>query len=47
MIGIEPIRYTLKYLNAGRVIFKDTLQILSINYNTKGDHHEGARYFKQ
>lgn len=44
MKGLEPIRYTLKYLESGKVFFKDTLQILSINYNVKGDHHEGARY---
>uniref|UniRef100_A0A1B6H125 Small ribosomal subunit protein mS25 n=1 Tax=Cuerna arida TaxID=1464854 RepID=A0A1B6H125_9HEMI len=45
MKGIEPIRYTLKYLKAGKIIFKDALQILCINYNVKGDHHEGARQF--
>ncbi|XP_054284431.1 probable 28S ribosomal protein S25, mitochondrial [Macrosteles quadrilineatus] len=45
MKGIEPIRYTLKYLEAGKVLFKDSLQIFCINYNTKGDHHDGARKF--
>ena len=43
MKGISPIRYTLKYLKAGKIIFKEGIQIFSINYNIAGDHHKGAR----
>ncbi|XP_034950602.1 probable 28S ribosomal protein S25, mitochondrial [Chelonus insularis] len=46
MIGKEPIRRTWKYLEAGRLILKDSIQIFSLHYNTNiGDHHEGAREF--
>ncbi|KAK0179157.1 hypothetical protein PV327_007975 [Microctonus hyperodae] len=45
MIGPSPVRRTLKYLEAGKLVLKKTIQILSINYNTAGDHHEGARQF--
>ncbi|XP_012540769.1 probable 28S ribosomal protein S25, mitochondrial [Monomorium pharaonis] len=45
MIGKEPIRRTVKYLMAGKLVLKDKIQILSINYNTHGDHHEGTRDF--
>lgn len=43
MKGREPIRRTLKYLNAGRLVLKDKVHIFSVNYNTYGDHHAGAR----
>lgn len=43
MKGPAPIRRTLKYLESGKLIFKDRVQVLSINYNSKGKHHEGAR----
>lgn len=43
MKGKEPIRQTLKYLTSGKLFLKDTIQILSINYNTSGKHHKGAR----
>ncbi|KAK7867681.1 hypothetical protein R5R35_011558 [Gryllus longicercus] len=45
MKGPAPIRRTLKYLEAGKVILRDRVKILSVNYNTKGDHHHGARNF--
>ncbi|XP_043667235.1 probable 28S ribosomal protein S25, mitochondrial [Vespula pensylvanica] len=45
MIGKEPIRRTLKYLQAGKLVLKDKIQILSINYNTSGQHHSGTRDF--
>ncbi|XP_066603423.1 small ribosomal subunit protein mS25 [Prorops nasuta] len=45
MIGSEPIRRTLKYLNAGSLILKNRIQIFSINYNTHGEHHQGIRNF--
>lgn len=43
MIGKSPVRRTLQYLNAGRLVLKDSIEIFSLNYNTSGDHHEGAR----
>lgn len=43
MIGRAPVRRTIEYLNAGRLVLKDSIQIFSLNYNTDGEHHEGAR----
>lgn len=43
MIGPAPIRRTIKYLNAGRLVFKDQLKIFSVNYNVIGKNHVGAR----
>nr|BAN21151.1 mitochondrial ribosomal protein S25 [Riptortus pedestris] len=45
MKGLAPIRRTLKYLEAGPLFLKDRVKIFSINYNTSGKHHEGARDF--
>ncbi|XP_034230633.1 probable 28S ribosomal protein S25, mitochondrial [Thrips palmi] len=45
MKGAAPVRRTLKYLNAGRIVLKDKIKIFSVNYNTFGDHHKGARDF--
>ncbi|XP_076621213.1 mitochondrial ribosomal protein S25 [Colletes latitarsis] len=45
MIGPSPIRRTLKYLQAGKLILKDAIQIFSINYNTHGSNHQGTRDF--
>jgi small subunit ribosomal protein S25 len=49
MKGREPIRRTIKYLEAGKVVLKDKIRVFSINYNVgKGmDHkvHEGAKAF--
>uniref|UniRef100_A0A336K8H4 Small ribosomal subunit protein mS25 n=1 Tax=Culicoides sonorensis TaxID=179676 RepID=A0A336K8H4_CULSO len=45
MIGKAPIRRTTKYLNAGRLMLKDSIKIFSINYNTYGEHHQGAKEF--
>ena len=42
MIGRAPIRRTLNYLNAGKLILKDEIQIFSVNYNIHGAHHKGA-----
>lgn len=44
MIGSHPVRRTLQYLKAGKLVLKDRIKILSVNYNTHGDHHLGARY---
>lgn len=43
MIGKEPVRRTVKYLASGRLVLKDKIQILSINYNSHGSHHKGTR----
>ncbi|CAH1388698.1 unnamed protein product [Nezara viridula] len=45
MKGPAPIRRTLKYLESGKLILKDRVQVFSINYNNFGKHHEGARDF--
>ncbi|KAG8229725.1 hypothetical protein J437_LFUL007900 [Ladona fulva] len=45
MKGNAPIRRTLKYLEAGKLVFKEGVKIFSINYNTSGPHHKGARDF--
>lgn len=45
MIGKAPIRRTLKYLNAGKLVLKENVKIFSVNYNTTKayEHHDGAR----
>ncbi|KYN00265.1 PREDICTED: probable 28S ribosomal protein S25, mitochondrial [Cyphomyrmex costatus] len=45
MRGKEPVRRTVKYLMAGKLILKDKIQIMSFNYNTHGGHHKGTRDF--
>ncbi|XP_014472788.1 PREDICTED: probable 28S ribosomal protein S25, mitochondrial [Dinoponera quadriceps] len=45
MLGKNPIRRTVKYLMAGKLILKDKIQVLSINYNMLGKQHKGARDF--
>ncbi|KAI4464476.1 mitochondrial ribosomal protein s25 [Holotrichia oblita] len=45
MKGRAPIRRTLQYLEAGKLILKDQIKILTVNYNVYGDHHRGARQF--
>lgn len=44
MKGPAPIRRTIKYLEAGRLVFKDQVKIFSINYNVHGPHHQGTKY---
>nr|CAD7458435.1 unnamed protein product [Timema tahoe]CAD7598027.1 unnamed protein product [Timema genevievae] len=45
MKGKAPIRRTLKYLEAGKIVFKERVKIFTVNYNTFGEHHQGAREF--
>lgn len=45
MIGRSPIRRTVNYLNSGKLMLKNEIQIFSVNYNTHGEHHRGARDF--
>lgn len=43
MKGKAPIRRSIKYLSGGNLVLKDRIKIFSVNYNTVGDHHAGAR----
>lgn len=43
MKGRFPIRRTLEYLQKGEVVFKKSVKIMTVNYNTHGDLSEGAR----
>ncbi|XP_074007362.1 small ribosomal subunit protein mS25 [Numenius arquata] len=45
MKGRFPIRRTLQYLNQGDVIFKSSVKVMTVNYNTAGELSEGARKF--
>lgn len=45
MKGNAPIRRTLQFLEAGKLVLKDQIQIFAVNYNVYGDHHKGARDF--
>ena len=52
--GPAPIRRTLQYLKKGPLVFKERVQVMTVNYNeehknipkyTKLDQHLGAREF--
>ncbi|XP_056102932.1 28S ribosomal protein S25, mitochondrial [Rhinichthys klamathensis goyatoka] len=45
MKGRFPIRRTLEYLQKGEIVFKKSVKIMTVNYNTHGDLSEGARKF--
>ncbi|KAM3915207.1 small ribosomal subunit protein mS25 [Leptodactylus fuscus] len=45
MKGPFPIRRTLQYLQSGEIVFKNSVKIMTVNYNTRGEHGEGARNF--
>lgn len=45
MKGAAPIRRTLQYLEAGKIVLKDRVKIFSIHYNTLGENHLGTREF--
>uniref|UniRef100_A0A8C1JE94 Small ribosomal subunit protein mS25 n=1 Tax=Cyprinus carpio TaxID=7962 RepID=A0A8C1JE94_CYPCA len=45
MKGRFPIRRTLEFLQKGETVFKKSVQIMTVNYNTHGDLSEGARKF--
>ncbi|XP_056647969.1 probable 28S ribosomal protein S25, mitochondrial [Diorhabda sublineata] len=45
MIGRAPIRRTIKYLEAGRLVLKDKIKIVTVNYNTHGKEHNGTKEF--
>lgn len=43
MKGRFPIRRTLQYLGQGDVVFKESVKVMTVNYNTHGALGEGAR----
>lgn len=43
MKGRFPIRRTLQYLGQGDVVFKESVKVMTVNYNTHGELGEGAR----
>uniref|UniRef100_A0A8Q3WLJ1 Mitochondrial ribosomal protein S25 n=1 Tax=Homo sapiens TaxID=9606 RepID=A0A8Q3WLJ1_HUMAN len=45
MKGRFPIRRTLQYLSQGNVVFKDSVKVMTVNYNTHGELGEGARFW--
>lgn len=45
MKGRAPIRRTLDYLNAGKLVFKDRVKIFSLAYNIAGTNNAGAKDF--
>ncbi|KAM6062372.1 small ribosomal subunit protein mS25 [Chlamydotis macqueenii] len=45
MKGRFPIRRTLQYLSQGDVVFKSSVKVMTVNYNTAGELSEGARKF--
>uniref|UniRef100_A0A8C9H080 Small ribosomal subunit protein mS25 n=1 Tax=Piliocolobus tephrosceles TaxID=591936 RepID=A0A8C9H080_9PRIM len=45
MKGRFPIRRTLQYLSQGNVVFKESVKVMTVNYNTHGELGEGARKF--
>nr|CAG4646641.1 EOG090X0FQ5 [Macrothrix elegans] len=45
MRGPAPIRRTIEYLERSNLVLKDRVKIFTVNYNTRGENHEGARQF--
>ncbi|XP_018410725.1 PREDICTED: 28S ribosomal protein S25, mitochondrial [Nanorana parkeri] len=45
MKGRFPIRRTIQYLQSGEVVFKEPVRVMTVNYNTRGEHGQGARNF--
>uniref|UniRef100_H0ZJZ5 Small ribosomal subunit protein mS25 n=1 Tax=Taeniopygia guttata TaxID=59729 RepID=H0ZJZ5_TAEGU len=45
MKGRFPVRRTLQYLSQGDVVFKSSVKVMTVNYNTAGELSEGARKF--
>lgn len=43
MIGREPVRRTVKYLEAGKLVLKNSIQVFLINFNYRGENHEGIK----
>ncbi|MEE6502054.1 hypothetical protein FKM82_004401 [Ascaphus truei] len=45
MKGRFPVRRTLQYLQSGDIVFKSSVKVMTVNYNTHGELGEGARKF--
>uniref|UniRef100_A0A8C6BI78 Small ribosomal subunit protein mS25 n=1 Tax=Monodon monoceros TaxID=40151 RepID=A0A8C6BI78_MONMO len=45
MKGRFPILRTLQYLGQGDIVFKESVKVMTVNYNTHGELGEGARKF--
>ncbi|XP_038219472.1 probable 28S ribosomal protein S25, mitochondrial [Zerene cesonia] len=45
MKGRAPIRRTLNYLNAGKLVLKEKIKIFSVAYNIFGQNNTGAKEF--
>ncbi|KAM6214722.1 small ribosomal subunit protein mS25 [Rhynchocyon petersi] len=45
MKGRFPIRRTLQYLAQGEVVFKESVKVMTVNYNTHGKLGDGVRKF--
>lgn len=45
MKGRFPIRRRLQYLGQGDMVFKNSVKVMTVNYNTHGELGEGARKF--
>lgn len=45
MKGRAPIRRTMDYLKAGKLVLKDKIKIFSVAYNITGQNNTGAKEF--
>ncbi|KAK8751539.1 hypothetical protein OTU49_009002 [Cherax quadricarinatus] len=45
MKGLAPIRRTLQYLESSKLVLRERVQLVSVNYNTHGEHHKGVQEF--
>ncbi|GFS60521.1 probable 28S ribosomal protein S25, mitochondrial [Trichonephila inaurata madagascariensis] len=44
-LGKDAIRRTIPYLKQGRLILRENVKVMTINYNDTGDYHKGTRDF--
>ncbi|KOB67080.1 Mitochondrial ribosomal protein S25 [Operophtera brumata] len=45
MKGRAPIRRTIQYLNAGKLVLKDKIKVFSVAYNITGQNNTGTKEF--
>ncbi|XP_077297228.1 mitochondrial ribosomal protein S25 [Arctopsyche grandis] len=45
MIGPAPVRRTLQYLQSGQLQLLNRIKVFTVNYNSRGTRHWGARQF--
>lgn len=43
LIGTNAVRRTIKYLERGRLVFRKNVKVMTIHFETKTKHSEGAR----